>query len=211
VISNWHKRSKESGVSVMKVERIDSKDADLNDPNSAIWSGLTSETVTLAPVPLSAQPTEYIRVSRADRPYGETGQASATAVGSGDQLYVRLEWQDDEKPNSEFADAAAVILGSGSDIGTLGSDDVPLTLWYWADDRKEALSLSSRGPGVVRKNLDVSISAAANLDDNRWTVVLSGPAKDVSDSQLGIVIWNGTNDERAGLAAVSNWLSLDME
>jgi len=28
---------------------------------------------------------------------------------------------------------------------------------------------------------------------------------------MGVAIWNGSNDERAGLAAVSGWLSLDME
>ena len=195
----------------MKVERMDNEAADLKDPASAVWSGLTAENISLAPVPLAAQPTEYIRVSRADQPYGETAEASATAVGSGDQLYVRLEWQDDERSNGEFADAAAVILGSGDNIATLGSDDTPLKLWYWADDRDGALNLSSSGPGVVLKNSGVSVSAAASRDDNRWAVVLSGPAKEVSDSQMGVAIWNGSNDERAGLAAVSGWLSLDME
>jgi len=195
----------------MKVERTDSLEADLTDPSSPIWSDLTAETVSLSPVPLDAQPTEYIRASRAESSYGETAQASAMAIGRGDQLYVRLEWQDDEKPNAEFADAAAIVLGTGDGIRTLGSDDAPVTLWYWAEDRDDSFSLTSRGPGVVRKNADVSIGSNANLGDNRWAVVLSGPASDVSDAQLGVAIWNGSNDERAGLAAVSGWHSLDTE
>ncbi len=193
----------------MKVEQIDSGQADLVDPSSGIWGEQAVETISLQPVPLEAQPTEYIRASRANRSYGETAEVAAAAVGCGDRLYVRLEWQDDERSNAEFADAAAVILGSGEGIDTLGQDDAPVTLWYWAADREDAQNLSSRGPGVVRKN-DTSVSAAAKLDNNRWSVVLSGPAAEVNGSQLGVAIWNGSNDERAGLAAISGWLPLDM-
>jgi len=42
-------------------------------------------------------------------------------------------------------------------------------------------------------------------------VVIAGPLAALSSNQLGVVIWNGSNDERAGLAAVSEWLDLDTE
>ena len=194
----------------MKVEQLDNTPADLVDPSSGIWGDQAADTIPLRPVPLAAQPTEYIRASRADRPYGETAEVAATALRCGDKLYVRLEWQDDERTNGEFADAAAVILGSGDGIVTLGRDDAPITLWYWAADREDAQSLSSAGPGVVRKNNGTSINAASKLNNNRWSVVLSGPAAEVNSSQLGVAIWNGSNDERAGLAAISDWLPLEM-
>ena len=195
----------------MKVETTQSPAEDLNDPSSAVWRDLTSETVALSPVPLEAQPNEYIRISRADKPYGATAEAKASALNNGEQLFVRLEWQDDESPNAEFADAAAILTGRGDEIQSLGNEDTPVGMWYWASDREQSLSLVSSGPGVVRSNADVVTGASANLDGGRWAVVLSGPSSEVTDNQIGVAIWNGSNDERAGLAAISGWLSLDTE
>jgi DMSO reductase family type II enzyme heme b subunit len=195
----------------MKVETTQSPAEDLNDPSAAVWRDLTSETVALSPVPLEAQPNEYIRVSRADKPYGATGEARASALQSGEQLFVRLEWQDDESPNTEFADAAAILTGTGDTIQSLGSEDTPVGMWYWASDRKESFALVSSGPGVVRGNADVVTTASSSLDGGRWAVVLSGPSSEVTDNQIGVAIWNGSNDERAGLAAISGWLSLETE
>ena len=195
----------------MKVERKETSESDLLDPTSAVWRDLTSETVALTPVPLEAQPNEYIRSSWADRSYGQTAQASAAAISSGNQLYVRLEWQDDDRPNEEFADAAAVVLGKGDAIQTLGSEDSSVNLWYWAEDRSSCLSLSSSGPGVVLGKPEVEVAGSANLGDSRWAVVICGPESAVQDGQVGVALWNGSNDERAGLAAVSSWLSLDTE
>lgn len=195
----------------MKVETTQSPAEDLIDPSSAVWRDLTSETVSLSPVPLEAQPNEYIRISRADKPYGVTGEAVASALDNGKQLFVRLEWQDDESPNTEFPDAAAILTGKGDDIQSLGSEDTPVGIWYWASDREQSLSLISTGPGVVRNNADVVTGASANLDGGRWSVVLTGPSSEVTDNQIGVAIWNGSNDERAGLAAVSGWLPLDTE
>jgi DMSO reductase family type II enzyme heme b subunit len=195
----------------MKVETTQSPAEDLNDPSAAVWRDLTSETVSLSPVPLAAQPNEYIRVSRADKPYGATGEAVASALNNGEQLFVRLEWQDDETPNTEFADAAAIVTGRGDEIQSMGSEDAPVGMWYWASDREQSLSLVSSGPGVVRNNTEVVTGASASLDGGRWAVVLSGPSSEVTDNKIGVAIWNGSNDERAGLAAISGWLSLDTE
>jgi DMSO reductase family type II enzyme heme b subunit len=196
---------------MMRVERTDNPAKDLIDPSAAAWRDLASEKVSLSPVPLEAQPNEYIRASRADRPYGKTAEASASVLGNGDRLFVRLEWQDDEQPNTEFGDSAAILTGKGKTIETLGSDAEPLNMWCWSSDRPAGQSLISKGPGVVEKNADVEVSTAANLGDGRWSVVLSGPIDQVADNRIGIAIWNGSNEERAGLAAVSGWLSLDME
>ncbi len=195
----------------MKVETTASPAEDLIDPSSTVWRDLTSEAISLSPVPLEAQPNDYIRVSRAGKPYGETGEAQASALDNGEQLFVRLEWQDDEVPNTEFADAAAILVGKGEAIGTLGSENTPLGVWYWAGDREQSLSLISEGPGVVRQNADVVTGASASLDGGRWAVVITGPRGEVTDNQIGVAIWNGSKDERAGLAAVSGWLPLDTE
>lgn len=195
----------------MKINKSQSHQDDLLNPESKAWNDLTAETASLVPVALDAQPNEYIKTTWADRAYGKTATASAIAQHSGETVYIRLEWEDDAEPNGEFPDAAAVLLGSGDSIATLGSEDQPLKMWYWADGRAEALSLTSKGPGVVSTAGEDELKAAAVPNDGRWAMVIAGPLKAVSGNRLGVAIWNGSNDERAGLAAVSDWLDLETE
>jgi len=195
----------------MKINKSQSQQDDLLDPASGAWTDLTAESASLSPVALDAQPNDYIKTAWADRAYGKTAAASATAQQSGDTVYIRLEWDGDGSPDGEFPDAAGVLLGSGDSIGTLGSDDQPLKMWYWADGREEALSLTSKGPGVFSQTGEDAVSASGVPNDGRRAVVIAGPLAAVSGNQLGVVIWNGSNDERAGLAAVSDWLALETE
>jgi len=195
----------------MKISKSQSPKDDLLDPASAAWKDLTAETASLSPVALDAQPNEYIRTAWAERPYGQTAAASAIAQQAGDTVYIRLEWDDDAKANGEFADAAAVLLGKGGALDTLGSIEQPLKMWYWADGRPNPLSLTSKGPGVVAPAGEDVLDAAAVPDGGRWAMVIAGPLAAVSGNQLGVAIWNGSNDERAGLAAVSDWLDLETE
>ncbi len=132
----------------MKVATVNAG-ADLADPASQAWNGVTAEAVALAPVPLAAQPTEYIREAWANRAYGKTAEAKVAAATDGSKLYVRVEWADDSAPNTEFQDAVGAVLGDGP-LDTLGSVGSPVTMWYWENGRG-ALNLVSRGPGVVTK------------------------------------------------------------
>ena len=159
----------------MKVPTI--KDGSLGTPDSPGWATVPTESVALGPVPLSAQPTAYIRETWASRPYGTTASASVAAASDGQKLYVRLEWADDAKPNTEFQDAAGAVFATAADstIATLGSSAAPVGVWYWENGRKEALSLASKGPGVVRKDAADAVNAAAAAADGKWSVVLIGP------------------------------------
>lgn len=185
---------------------------ELADPRAAAWDDVPGESVQLAPVPLAAQPNEYIRTKWANKPYGATPAASVAAASDGERLYVRLEWTDDAIPNGEFQDGAAVLFANGLDgaLATLGAPESPLTLWYWEDRRPAPLALQSTGPGVFRKQGDGGLAAQSGLRDGRWSVVLSGPAT-ASNGRVGVAVWNGSNEERAGLAAVSRqWLPLEL-
>lgn len=195
----------------MKISKSQSQQDDLLNPASAAWTDLPGESVSLTPIALDAQPNDYIKTSWADRAYGKTTAALATLQQAGETVYIRLEWQDDAQPNGEFADAAGVLLGSSDAIGTLGSEEQPLKIWYWADGRSEPLSLTSKGPGVFSPTGEDVLSASAVPADGRWAVVIAGPLAALASNQLGVVIWNGSNDERAGLAAVSDWLALQTE
>ncbi len=196
----------------MKVARVDT--AALADPAAAGWGGVSGERVALAPVPLEAQPTEYIRVAWADRPYGRTAEVAIAAATDGERLHVRLEWADDAEANREFQDAAGVLFpgGGGGSPSTLGSAEAPVALWYWEEGRPEPLSFTARGPGVFQKDAENGLAASAVLADGKWAVVISGPLAAAADGKVGLAVWNGSNEERAGLAAVSqDWVSLELD
>ena len=94
-------------------------------------------------------------------------------------------------------------------MGAMGSADSRVGLWFWEDGRENALDSVSRGPGVFKRQ-GGDVAGAGSLSDGVWSVVLSGPASASSAGGLGVAIWNGSNDERAGLAAVSReWVTLE--
>ena len=195
----------------MKVAKLSGA---LADPKWAGWSGVDGATVPLNPVALEAQPTAYVREAWKDRDYGQVAEGQVKAASDGERLYIRVEWPDDPKPNAEFQDAVSAVFptnGSGV-LATLGNAEKPLVLWFWEHGRPEALRLISRGPGVFRKDAADGVAASGVLSDGRWSVVLSGPASIGAKGKVGLAVWNGSNDERAGLAAVSReWLPLEMD
>ncbi len=197
----------------MRVDTVNAAGSELLDPDSGLWRG-KGEAVNLAPVPLQAQATRYIRNTWREREYGRTSQASLAAQRKGETLFLRLEWPDDARPNGEFGDAAGVLFpidGKGVPA-TLGDFEAPLVLWYWQDGRLEPLTYKTHGPGVFAREETNNIEAAARLSGHRWSLVLSGPIGTATDGKIAVAIWNGSNEERAGLAAVTaQWLPLDLD
>lgn len=180
----------------------------LREGSSDIWTDAQTENVLLAPIPIDKQPTRYIREKWKDRSYGSVTTVTASACVTDEELFVRLTWPDDENPNGEFADAAAIVTGSGP-ADTLGDEATEATLWYWANDRSSAERFVSRGPGVFSRADAGGVQATATLEDGSWQVVLSGPISEVVDDRVGLAVWNGSNEERAGLGAVSGWVTLE--
>jgi len=197
----------------MKVAKLPAGSG-LADPGAPGWKNLAAETVALSPVPLAAQPNAYIQEAWQGRDFGKTPEARVSAASDGAKLYVRVEWADDARPHGEFQDAAGALfpLNGGGALATLGSSDSPVAVWFWENGRPAGLSLTSRGPGVFRREEGGSLGASGTLADGKWAVVFSGPANAAAKGKLGVAVWNGSNDERAGLAAVSrDWLSLESD
>ncbi len=199
--------------------RVQRAGADLTDPKADGWSQAAAETVALAPMPLDAQPTEYIRVKWADLPYGSVPEAEVAAAHDGSRLFVRIAWADAEEPNVEFHDAAGAFFPAGGAAGgdapaaTMGSAAEPVNLWYWQANLLGAKNLLSRGPGAFHPRAANGVNARAALDDGRWAVVLNGALAEASEGgRLGVAVWNGSNEERAGLGAASpSWISLEID
>jgi len=208
----------------------------LLDPDAAAWTAVTGETVRLAPVPLEAQPNAYIRAAWAGRPYGRVSEVRVATVRSGGNLLVRLEWERSGDPPGEFADAAAVFFpaaGCTAPPITIGTHAEPVTLWAWRDRLEvqaalpPAKELVATGPGKFRPRGTSagdtagtgqaveppgSVAAASRCEQGRWSVVVQGDIGPASQSgRMGIVVWDGSNDERAGIGAVSpDWVALSL-
>jgi DMSO reductase family type II enzyme heme b subunit len=197
--------------STMHVKKVS---ADLGDPTGAGWSEVGAETVSLTPMPIDAQPTEYVRVKWADLPYGNVSEATVAAAHDGSTAWVRLEWADSDEPNVEFPDAAAVYFPSGDDApaATIGSEDAGVNLWFWRSDEEKGRHLSGTGPGRFHPK-EGSVATTASLEGGRWAVVLSHPLDELRDgAALGVAVWDGSNEERAGIgAATTEWLSLSID
>lgn len=196
----------------MRVQRVS---GELGSPAASGWSSVEGETVALAAVPLDAQPTEYIRVKWAGQAYGNVKEAKVAAASDGSRLHVRIEWADSATPNGEFADAAAVYFPAGGDApaGTIGSADASANLWYWQANLADAKSLVASGPGVFRPRGSNGVSASSSNEGGTWAVVLSGDLADAqSAGKLGVAVWDGSNEERAGIgAATASWVTLEIE
>jgi DMSO reductase family type II enzyme heme b subunit len=186
----------------------------LTDPQAEAWRSVEAVPVALAPVALEAQPTAYIREAWKDRDYGQTSEARVQAASDGERLFLRVEWADDPVPNREFQDAVGAIFptnGSGV-LATMGTPEKPLAIWFWEDGRPGPLRLISSGPGIVAKEAADGLGANGALAGGNWSVVLSGPAVAAASHKVAFAVWNGSKQERAGLAAVSReWLPLEME
>ena len=84
-----------------------------------------------------------------------------------------------------------------------------------------ARALVASGPGVFRPfsepdkpgpaPIDPALGAVSHREGPRWAVVISGVAASVADpGRLGVAVWDGGNDERAGIAAVTHeWIALE--
>lgn len=186
---------------------------DLGEPSAAGWDTAEAVTVALAPIALDAQPTEYVRVAWADRPYGNVHEVRVATARDGDDVLVRLEWADSDVPNAEFQDAAGVFFPTDGDApaATIGNADHPVDLWFWQANLPAPRGAVATGPGAFVPDDGVSVSAVSALAGGRWAVVLRGSAARLAAAgRLGVVVWDGSNEERAGIGSVTaDWLSVD--
>jgi complex iron-sulfur molybdoenzyme family reductase subunit gamma len=190
---------------------------DLAEPTGDAW-----ESVETVSVPLSS--------SGAAVPGGtETTveSASVAAARTDERLYLRMSWSDGTANTStdslrEFADAAAVQLPVSSEERppiAMGSTDNRVNVWYWngADGTE---SLLAGGAGSTTQIRESTVETNATHTGDRWTVVFSRPlasdranVTDIDadeDMNAAFAVWEGSNDERSGQKAASEWYYLSL-
>lgn len=212
----------------MRAQRVDAEDAVLLDPAAADWSRIESAVILMDPTPLKAQPSMYVQAKWEAIPYGETRELAVKAAHNQENIYFRLEWQDDTdddgiRNTDQFADAAAVLFPVADDapLQSMGSADQPVNGWYWRPDLEFPYSVIAQGTGTTRRTTDSALAAQGSYDDGRWRVVMrrafrSGgeyaPLAPGDTRKVAFAVWQGANQERGGLKAVTlEWQPLEID
>lgn len=147
------------------------------------------------------------------------------AARTDERLYVRLTWDDGTRDEStaairSFADAAAIQFPSDRESRpplAMGGMDNQVNLWYWAADGAEE-ELLAGGPGTITAFDEAAVTTDEAYADDRWHVVFSRPIDAAGtnrtaittddDLDVAVAVWNGSDAERSGRKAASEWYYL---
>lgn len=196
---------------------LSASSADAAAPGAAVWAKAPSTQVAL-------QPAFPGHGSIVGTPVTQT--LTAQAVRSGGQLFLKLAWADGTantaiKDTADFADGAAVQFPFNGKMATtpfMGDPKNPVNVWQWrADGRTE--NLVAHGFGTATRMPSEGLKTAATRTDNGWAVVLARPLKVKPDEganlqgkstmPIAFAVWDGANQERDGLKAVTlEWWQL---
>jgi DMSO reductase family type II enzyme heme b subunit len=216
----------------MQARYVDNIDLDkLLDPDFGSWRDQRADTVSLTGTPAGMQPTEAIRVAWMGKKIGAVERVDVKALHDGRVLAFRLEWEDatesaDLDDNTHFPDAAAIALPAATDapLVLMGAPGLPVNAWYWrADEPQIARELSAEGLGTSRMIKGSPVRGRGVWKGGRWSVVIARALKLEGapgaaqlqpgvETGFGVAIWEGSNQERAGIKAFSgDWLPLTLE
>lgn len=190
---------------------LSSTDDAAASPRAAIWKKAPAVQVTLE----TALPGHPSIVGTA-----ATQILTAQAVRNRKQLFVKLTWRDltantSIKDTDQFLDGAAVefpLYGREGTVPFMGDAVNPVNLWHWrADGSMRNLLAKGFGTSFIVPTEDLH-SEAMRVTDG-WEVVirrpLSAKAEEGTNFQglsripIGFAVWDGENQERDGLKAVT--------
>ena len=203
----------------MLVKRISDIQSYL-DPASPRWTELSATTIPMAPTPLALQPTRYIRVKWEKLPYGQLPAINARAVHDGGSAAFFVEWDCAEEHPKDAVAIALPIRGQPI-LALMGSADSPIHFLHWMAKSPGVRSTYSVGIGSTQLGVPVAADASGIWVKKKRKVVISremgdfeeaAPLRPAENSKIGYAVWQGANDERAGLKAFSvDWRSLEIE
>ncbi len=208
----------------MRARRIPDVPA-LLDVEAPAWKAQREERVALMPAPLGLQPTAYVRAKWSDRPYGRCEALRVTCAHDGRRLAFHLRWESEESlaGGEGFPDAAAIALPVRGEpaLVTMGAESAPLHILHWQAGVDGVRSILATGIGSSRAGPALDAEARAVWKGGTWRVVVARPLQAPkggaslsagSAAKLGFALWNGANQERAGIKAFSlNWTPLELE
>ncbi|WP_121823022.1 ethylbenzene dehydrogenase-related protein [Halostella salina] len=187
---------------------------DLSNASGSEWNEVSAASVSLSSAGAAVPAADNVTVE----------QVRVGAARTEERLFLRVSWEDATNDSGtgdvrEFADAVAVQLPADADERppiAMGGTDNMVNVWYWSADGSSE-ELLAGGPGTTTGFNRTRVATDAAYDDGRWYVVLSRPL-DASgnrtavptdeDMDIGVAVWNGSNAERSGQKAVSEWYYL---
>ncbi len=205
----------------MKAARAQLALRTLLNPHASQWQKIPEAAVLLRAAPLHLQPSRYIRTKWADRPVGVVRSVAVKVGYSSRYMFLRLQWSD-PLPNVDygrgmtFPDAAAVMFPTSGHAPpvAMGSPDEPVNIWYWRADSSRPQNLRAQGPGTVEPIDGPELWARANWQSGQWHLVFARALGDGGPGNVSLrpgsrvlaafAIWEGNNQERGGLKAVSH-------
>jgi dimethylsulfide dehydrogenase subunit gamma/complex iron-sulfur molybdoenzyme family reductase subunit gamma len=199
------------------IQVLSASGVDASAPDAAVWQKAPVTQVALQPA-FPGHPS-IVGVPA-------TTQLAAQAVRAGDQLFVKLAWSDATanaviKDTGQFMDGAAVqfpVNGKAVTTPFMGDANNAVNVWRWrADGLTE--NMIAKGFGTSMRVPFEGLHSASVRTDNGWAVVLARPLKVKADAgaslsnrktmPIAFAAWDGANQERDGLKAVTlEWWQL---
>lgn len=214
---------------MIKAQRVAAADSALIDPAGGDWRSPPATLLSLDPTPLIQQPSVYVQAKWETIDYGATGAISVQALHNDNGIFFRLQW-DDQSANTDvldtdqFTDAAAVLFPVKEDapLTSMGSPEQPVNAWYWRPDVETPFSVTALGTGTTVRTVDPSLQGKSAHTRDGWSVVIGRALQSAGDgsvqlaagqtTKVAFAVWQGGNDERAGLKAVTlEWQPLELE
>jgi DMSO reductase family type II enzyme heme b subunit len=196
------------------------------NPAASQWTGVAHETVDMIPAPLGLQPNDYIIASWQNRPYGKIETVETACVHDGKSIAVLLRWACAKLSTGQaegFPDAAAIAFPVRGDpiLLNMGSDEAPIHALQWKSKGNEVRSVLAEGIGTSLPGPRVAEGGKGGWSAGHWGLVLwrslDGPEGAArlaagTPTRIGFAVWNGANEERAGIKAVSgDWTDLTLQ
>lgn len=193
------------------------KQVDASQPDAATWNKAPATKVSLQP----AFPGHPAIVGTP-----RITEVTVQVVRSQDRLFVRLAWDDptaNGKPSdtTQFSDGVAVqfpVNGKASTTPFMGDVKSTVNIWRWrADGYAEEIVAGGFGTATSLR-AQGEVSGVGARSPQGWQVVLSrklvGPEgmvnlKRFREIPIAFAAWDGSNQERDGLKAVTlTWQKL---
>jgi DMSO reductase family type II enzyme heme b subunit len=187
----------------------------LDETDGVAWTRTPSSTVPLSSAGAGVPAAGDTTVDR----------VNVEAARTDERLYLRLTWSDSTKDIATdrvraFADAVAVQIPANATNRppiAMGGPENTVNVWYWAGDNTTE-ELLAGGPGSTTPFDESAIETNATHTDGKWRVVYSRPLETDgefrtsiptdADMDIALAVWNGSNMERSGQKATSEWYYL---
>jgi DMSO reductase family type II enzyme heme b subunit len=186
-------------------------------PWTAGWG--SGSRIALHPTPLESQPSAYVQEAWRDRLWGRTPEVLVHFVQTTRLVLVRMEWACQSPrfraaDNDVFADACALLFpanGQTAPLATMGSEAEPVVAWQWRAGAETAYVADATGLGTLSRRQSHDLTVTAEWRQERWAVVFAHPLAENNgragspgaSDLVAFAVWEGANQERAGLASYS--------